>query len=140
MLYDNKEVLESLVNGDTYNYYDAVCADLEEMVQELLLDDSAALDGDIMEVVEDVQMMANNSDCVTGNASGSYFCNRWKAECALFGNFELISDALDYFGFDVNPFEKGQEWLDVTVRCYVVNQLTDELADIIYNTREKGGK
>ena len=35
------------------------------------------------------------ADSVTGNASGSYYCNAYKAEEALAGNWELLAEALE---------------------------------------------
>lgn len=60
-------------------------------------------------------------DSVTGNASGSFFCNAYKAEEALAGNWDLAAEALGCFGCDVRPFEKGAEWVDVIIRCYLLN-------------------
>ena len=37
-------------------------------------------------------------DSVTGNASGSYYCNAWKAEEAIAHNWDLIADMIE--GFD----------------------------------------
>lgn len=62
-------------------------------------------------------------DAVTGNASGSYFCNAYKAEEALAGNWDLAAEALEELGYrDINPFEKGAEWVDCAVRCYLLSQ------------------
>lgn len=62
-------------------------------------------------------------DSVTGNASGSYYCNTWRAEEALGHNRDLLNDALSEFGCaDCNPIEKGAEWCDVTVRCYLLGE------------------
>lgn len=74
------------------------------------------------------------NDSVTGNASGSYYCNRWKAEEALCHNWEELAEAFEEFGWqDVNPFDKGAEWCDVLLRCYYLGQAIaaalEELAD-----------
>lgn len=62
-------------------------------------------------------------DSVTGNGSGSYFFNSYEAEEALAGNWDLAAEALEMFGCDsINPFEKGAEWVDVTIRCYLLSQ------------------
>ena len=73
-------------------------------------------------------------DSVTGNASGSYFFNAYKAEEAIAHNWELLRDALSEFGYaDIDPLEKGAEWCDVTIRCYMLNwaiyEAIDDLAD-----------
>lgn len=62
-------------------------------------------------------------DSVTGNASGSFFCNAYKAEEALAGNWDLAAEALEEFGYNnINAFEKGAEWVDCVVRCYLLNR------------------
>lgn len=37
-------------------------------------------------------------DSVTGNASGSYFCNAWKAEEAICHNLDLLEEVAEEFG------------------------------------------
>jgi hypothetical protein len=60
-------------------------------------------------------------DSVTGNASGSYWFNAWKAEEALCHNLDILAEALREFGCDdVNALKKGAEWCDVTIRCYLL--------------------
>lgn len=68
--------------------------------------------------VEDLLDDCMNSDEVTGNASGSYFCNAWRAEECLAHNWELTADALAEFG--LNPLEEGAESCDVLIRCHVL--------------------
>lgn len=65
-------------------------------------------------------------DSVTGNASGSYYCNAWKAEEALCHNWDLLAEALDEFGGDTDILRKGAEALDVTIRCYLLGQAIAE--------------
>lgn len=77
-------------------------------------------------------------DGATGNASGSYFFNTWSAEEALTHNWDLLEEAMQAFCDDCNPIEKGAEWCDVTIRCYllgecvaaVLDDLNDELEEI----------
>lgn len=69
-------------------------------------------------------------DSVTGNASGSFFCNAYKAEEALAGNWDLAVEALEEFGYnDINALEKGAEWVDCMVRCYVLSQCIAEYVE-----------
>lgn len=81
-------------------------------------------------------------DSVTGNGSGSYYCSTWKAAEALAFNWDLLREALDEFGqSDVNPIEKGEEWCDVTIRCYLLGEMIGEVLDSIISTKtdEDGG-
>ena len=82
------------------------------------------------------------SDSVTGNASGSYYCNAYKASEALNGNWDLLREALYEFGCeDINPIEKGEEWCDVTIRCYLLSQAIslalDELEEELEEDNEE---
>lgn len=71
------------------------------------------------------------ADSVTGNASGSYYCNTWKAEEAICHNLDLAQEAFEEFGYEGIPFDKGAEYIDVTIRCYMLGQvLSDTLYDI----------
>ena len=66
-------------------------------------------------------------DSVTGNGSGSYYCNTWKAEEALSHNWDLLADALAEFGQGgVDALRQGAEAMDVTIRCYLLGQAISE--------------
>lgn len=77
-------------------------------------------------------------DSVTGNASGSYFCSAWKAEEAIAHNWDILAEAMEEFGCEKNPLERGAEWCDVAIRCYlldeciaaVLDDLEDELEEL----------
>ena len=63
-------------------------------------------------------------DSVTGNASGSYTFNTWKAEENLCHNLDLLKDALEEFCCDYAvALEKGAEYCDVTIRCYLLGSV-----------------
>lgn len=69
-------------------------------------------------------------DSVTGNASGSYFFNRYEAEEAICGNLELAKEALQEFGYNnIDILDKGAEGLDVTIRCYILSSCIAEYID-----------
>ena len=78
------------------------------------------------------------TDSVTGNASGSYFFSAWEAEEAITHNWDLLEEAMQEFGDESNPLEKGAEWCDVTIRCCllgeciaaVLDDLSDELEEL----------
>lgn len=74
------------------------------------------------------------ADSVTGNASGSYYCNAYRAEQAIAHNWDLLRDALAEFGCaDCNPIEKGAEWCDVTIRCYLLGECIEKALDTLEN-------
>lgn len=72
-------------------------------------------------------------DSVTGNGSGSYTCNTYESAENLTHNWDLLEEALYEFGEDdINPIKKGEEWCDVTIRCYLLSQAISEVLDEIY--------
>lgn len=105
-----------------YNYYEEVLQAVEEAAKE-------AYTPEVLEPVDldDYAEKLNEAlwfdDSVTGNASGSFFCNSYKAEEALAGNWNLAAEALEEFAYNdgFNAFAKGAEWVDVTIRCYLLN-------------------
>ena len=69
-------------------------------------------------------------DSVTGNGSGSYFFNSWKAEEALCHNLELLGEACAEYGDDVAKLlERGAETCDVVIRCYLLYNAINEVLD-----------
>lgn len=70
-------------------------------------------------------------DSVTGNASGSYTFSSYDAEQNLCGNWDLLGEAMREFGCEVDAIEKGAEWADVTIRCYLLGECLDEAMDEI---------
>lgn len=81
-------------------------------------------------------------DSVTGNASGSYFMNSFKAQQALLGNLDLLADACEEFGSDIDILKNGAEACDVSIRCYVLGYVLDEAIEewIDENTNERGAE
>lgn len=84
-------------------------------------------------------------DSVTGNASGSYTFNAWQAHENLNGNMDLLGEAMSEFGCDCDVLEKGSEWCDVTIRCYLLgeclieamNEIDDEIEEAIEEEEEE---
>lgn len=124
-----------------YNYLEAVTADVVEYIKnEINLADYDSRE-ELEEALNDELWTA---DSVTGNASGSYYCNAWKAEEALAHNWDLLAEALTEFGQDgTDVLKQGAEAMDVTIRCYLLGQaiaealgeLEEELA-AVYDTEE----
>lgn len=107
-----------------YDYLENIKSDILDYVRE----NKEYLEGkDYDELYDDFFM----ADSITGNASGSYYCNTWKAEEALCHNQDLLHDALQEFGCDITYLEKGAEACDVTIRCYLLGQAMAEVEDEI---------
>lgn len=65
-------------------------------------------------------------DSVTGNGSGSYWLNRYKAEEAICHNLELYEEAISEYG---GTPSLEPEVIDVEIRCYLLHQVLHEMAD-----------
>lgn len=79
-------------------------------------------------------------DSVTGNGSGSYYCNSYKAREALQGNEDLLVKALEEFGNDAESYKRSltdPEFADVCIRCYLLHQAIDEVLKEITEEKNK---
>ena len=111
-----------------YDYREAMTEDVKEWIKENI---------DLTEWTEDregLEQQLNDDlwteDSITGNASGSYYCNSYKAEESIAHNWDLLNEALDEFGENsINVIEKGAEWVDVTIRCYLLGSVISDVLD-----------
>lgn len=83
-----------------------------------------------------------SDDAVTGNGSGSYTMNTFKAEEYVSHNLSLLADAFDDFGYDskaiINTLN-NPEYCDVLIRCYMLPTCIDEAIKYFkYNLNKKG--
>jgi hypothetical protein len=116
---------------EKYDYREAICDDIREWLEndgcefkhDHAGDNGAWLrDDNIDEIAEELNDLLWANDSITGNGSGSYTFNTWKAEENLCHNLDLLEEAMECFGCtDVNLLEKGAEWCDVTIRCYLLS-------------------
>lgn len=124
---------------EKYEYLEQVTSDVKDYIVE-------NIDLDNYEDCEELSDYLNDAlwieDSVTGNASGSYYCNAWRAEEALTHNWDLLEEALEEFGEgNLNAISKGAEWCDVTIRCYLLGRaISDALEELeieeYYNKEE----
>lgn len=76
-------------------------------------------------------------DSITGNASGSYTFNTYEAEENICHNQDLLKEAFEEFGVDYNEaLEKGAEYCDVTIRCYLLGQVLTQVLDELESEEE----
>ena len=109
-----------------YNYLENIKADVKEYIDNEI---NLKYFSDREELEEKLNDTLWTEDSVTGNASGSYYCNSWKAEESLAHNWDLLAEAMKEFGCEVDLLEKGAEWADVTIRCYLLGQAIGEVLD-----------
>ena len=103
---------------EKYNYLENLKEDIKTYIKEndiTNLDENSLYD----------DMFINDS--ITGNASGSYYCNAWKAEEALAHNLDLLQEAYEEFGS--TPELNNPEACDVTIRCYLLGQALHEVIE-----------
>lgn len=112
--------------SEKYNYLEQVTSDAKEAILEYM-DEWDFSSRDELEQIAADELWAN--DGVTGNASGSYYCNTWKAEEAICHNWDLLGEAIDEFGGDTDILQQGAESCDVTIRCYLLGQAISAALD-----------
>lgn len=115
---------------ERYNYLEAVKADVKQALADSY--DENDWRGDREGLEEQLNEDLWIDDSVTGNASGSYYCNTWRAEEALAHNLDLIAEVAAEFGIEPtisDGWEHGAEWWDVTIRCYYLAQAIAEVLD-----------
>lgn len=117
-----------------YDYREAMTEDVKEWIKENV---------DLTEWTEDregLEQQLNDDlwteDSITGNASGSYYCNSYNAEESIAHNWDLLNEALDEFGQNnINVIKKGAVWADVTIRCYLLGSV---IFDVLNEMEENG--
>ena len=124
-----------------YNYLESIKEDIKEY----------AITDEIKEQIrngerDEVEQQLNDDlwidDAITGNASGSYYCNSYKAKEALEGNEDLVREMVSEFCIDAEEVAKrfldgDWEYFDVSVRCYLLGQAISEALDEIEEELEE---
>lgn len=116
-----------------YDYLSAVESDVREYIENNVnFHDYSDLD----EMKEDLNEKLFVEDSVTGNASGSYTFNTWKAEEYLCHNLDLLAEANEAFGGSSDILSDGAETCDVTIRCYLLGQAIENVAPDMWQDYE----
>lgn len=120
-----------------YNYLEAVTEDVREYIKNEI--DLSEWKGNKEGLEEQLNDDLWICDSVTGNASGSYYCNAYRAEEALTHNWDLLAEALTEFGQDgIDILKQGAEAMDVTIRCYLLGQAIAEALEELAEDLEGG--
>lgn len=114
-----------------YDYMEALVSDIKDIWE----------DADAWQEIEDRDELEETmndelwvEDSVTGNGSGSYFFNSEEARDAIRGNEDLLVEAIEEFGNNLEDYKKAltdPEWADVTIRCYLLGQAIGQFLDEI---------
>jgi len=111
---------------EKYNYFEAVKNDVLDYINENEIKVTTSNKDELADSLND-DLWTNDS--VTGNGSGSYFFNTWKAEEALCHNLDLLGEACEEFGSTADLLKDGAEACDVTIRCYLLPRAISEALD-----------
>jgi hypothetical protein len=128
----NEQEEETMKN---YDYLNAICEDVREWIADEI--DAADWTGDREGLEEKLNDDLFCEDSVTGNASGSYFCNAYRAKEAFMNDpkaEDYFAECCADFGMDAaevgRHFIRGDyEYFDVTIRCYLLGQAIAEVLD-----------
>lgn len=124
-----------------YNYLESMKEDVKEYIinnSELSIDDLIYNRSELEEKLnEDLWAY----DGVTGNASGSYTFNSYKAKEYVLDNMDLLEKMCNEFCIDAETIGKkfldgAWEWMDVSIRCYLLGQAISEVLDDIEEEQE----
>lgn len=77
-------------------------------------------------------------DSVTGNASGSYTFSAYEAQQNVSGVIweAEVLEIFREFGGDHIPLEAGAEYIDVSIRCFIVNEFTSDVEELLNELNE----
>jgi hypothetical protein len=115
-----------------YNYLDAVTDSVRDVIDEYLENYDADMDAD--DIRDQLYDDLWTDDSVTGNGSGSYTFDRWKAREYVLADTDTVIEALTDFGVDAKTvgekfLEEDWEYFDVTARCYLLGQAIDAVLE-----------
>lgn len=115
-----------------YNYEEAMKSDVLDYIAENIERN------DYIDNREELEELLNDDlfceDSVTGNASGSYYCNAWKARAAVIDNMEYCTKSLREFCTEPATIaehflNEDWEYFDVTIRCYLLGSMISAVLD-----------
>ncbi len=126
-----------MTNTTDYNYMEAMTKDIKEYIKnEITLSDYSDRD-ELEEYLNDTLW---TEDSVTGNARGSYALNTYKAEEYICHNIDLLAEAIQEFGCEENVLQKGADWCDVVIRCYLLRRAIAKALDDMEEELEEAFK
>lgn len=111
----------------SYNYFEAVCDDVREVILECWADRFAEFKS-LDELREALSNELWSLDNVTGRPLGSYTFSPWQAEEYLAHNWDVLEEACAALGKDMGEVvKKGAENADVLIRCFYLGAAIDKV-------------
>ena len=107
-----------------YDYREAIKSDVLEYIRN-------EIDFSEFDTLDELEEKLNDDlwtvDRVTGNASGSYTFNRWRAKEYVVDDMDELKEALREFGTPAETIaekflDEDWEYFDVTIRCYLLGE------------------
>jgi len=118
---------------NSYDYYTAVREDVKQWIE----GNNTWIPADVITDKDDFAEWLNDTlwteDSVTGNGSGSYTFSTYDAENYICHNLDLLAEACEEFGGNMDVLKDGAEACDVTIRCYLLGGAISEVIDELEN-------
>ena len=119
-----------------YNYFEAVKEDVRNVMADTFISEEIIdrIREDKDGFFSDLYDMFWIDDNITGNASGSYTCNREAAKEYVFADTETVQEALKEFCVDADTIadkflSEDWEYFDVITRCYCLSSVIWEVVE-----------
>ena len=114
-----------------YDYREAMKDDIVQYIEENINLDEYEDNEELYETLDEDLWVA---DSVTGNGSGSYTFNREEAKKYVVDNMDLVGEMIEEFDIDTKTIgekfkEQDWEYFDVSIRCYLLGQVLDEVLE-----------
>ena len=114
-----------------YNYWDEMKVDIKNYLSE---NNIKVLKNERSDLEDKLYNELFLADGVTGNGSGSYTFNSYKAKEYIMDNVELLKEDSNEFCLDREDIadrflREDFEYFDVTIRCYLLSQVLNEVLD-----------
>lgn len=116
---------------DRQDYIEQIKSDIKDYISEnnvVLFDEDGELDELAKEQLYDSLWI---EDSVTGNGSGSYTFNSYKAHENIMDAGDVIREMVDEFGIEAETvaekfLNEDWEYWDVSIRCYLLGEALEE--------------
>jgi len=112
-----------------YNYLEC----MKERIKAFLNDEVfTSTEKDIFTITaEELSDRLRTDDSITWNGSGSRTFNRREAQQRVLHNEDLLEETIDEFWIDMGKMRNNREYLDVSIRCYLLPQACEEALEEI---------